>query len=323
MCVICYAPGGTAVPGRKSVETCWKANADGAGFMWTGQDGAVHIRKGYMSFAALLDGLRSVSDDLTAAPVVLHFRIGTQGRRDGTNTHPFPVSSDDGILSAPAVRCTVGLAHNGVIGLTSDWRGKGQHSDTYLFVRDYASLLVRSATWHANAAHVELLGRMASSKLALLSSDGHCELLGSFELNKSDGCWYSNDSYRRRASSALSLFDCWDGDAKGRKGKTTTDARRHLVPRSAASSAVQHSVGLCFDIPGDVMLVEPSTNTLTAASNELLGCDRTGRVWRYLDDGDSGGCAVLLEDGELWDEHCDPWRPSRTATFCAVPVQQT
>lgn len=322
MCVVVFSPQGTALPGDKTLATCFKNNPDGAGLMWADEAaGVVHVRKGLMSISAVRKALRKAGVDWTEAAVVLHFRIGTQGANSAAMTHPFPLSRRDDILQAPASRCSVALAHNGIISLTADWRGgKAKHSDTYLFVRDYAALIVNRVAWHRNPDSVELLGRLAGSKLAVLGADGHCELIGDFQQGP-DGNWYSNDSYRRRAmpTYAASLFE---PPTYGR-GKAVPDAKRTIVPRldAAAKQCIAHSIDVCFDLPGDLVVYDAIADTLASADSACYTADRLGRVWRYDSDGLGGGSARLLPDAELWTEECLHWSPPKDATFVRVPCK--
>ena len=49
-----------------------------------------------------------------------HFRISTQAGVSPEMTHPFPLSNRPARLRKLDLRCRVGVAHNGVIRLTSD-----------------------------------------------------------------------------------------------------------------------------------------------------------------------------------------------------------
>lgn len=190
MCVIMYKPKGVAMPAKAVLRECFFSNPDGSGFMYPA-DGRVVVRKGLMTFDALCHALDKT--DLTDVPLVVHFRIGTQGPNDASNCHPFPVTRNDKALAAKNSKSDVALVHNGIIPLTSQW---GQeHSDTYLFVRDYVTGIIRSVRYWKDLEAVRVLGLLAKSKLAIMGSDGHVELIGAFE--KHAGCYFSNSSYRR------------------------------------------------------------------------------------------------------------------------------
>jgi len=93
---------------------------------------------------------------------------------------------------------SVGVAHNGIIDFTSTYSKKVDYSDTMLFITDYLSLIIDGAGWHTDARRVELVARLASSKLAILDDSGHCELIGDF-INDG-GVYYSNASYKDKVT---------------------------------------------------------------------------------------------------------------------------
>ena len=89
--------------------------------------------------------------------------------------------------------CNIGIAHNGIIQLTSD--GSKDYSDTMKFITDYLALIIQSYDWYKNARTKQLIERlMGSCRLAILDKNGHCELLGSGWV-QDKGCFYSNNSY--------------------------------------------------------------------------------------------------------------------------------
>ena len=67
--------------------------------------------------------------------------------------HPFPVTDDGDTLIRPNSIAEVGIAHNGIISLTSRWNSyksetPEERSDTYYFVKDYATLIVDGIKYH-------------------------------------------------------------------------------------------------------------------------------------------------------------------------------
>ncbi len=194
MCVIAYKPRDARFPSRETLRCCWDGNRDGAGYMLAA-DGKVLIRKGFMDFESLMDALdaeRAKHGD--GHPYVIHFRIQTQGgvRRDCC--HPFPISRDMDDLRLLRCKADIGVAHNGVIALTSEGMGsKATYSDTMSFITDYLSLIVKDTGWHRDRDKVELVDRLCGGRLAILGKDGHCELVGKWI--KDQGIYYSNASY--------------------------------------------------------------------------------------------------------------------------------
>ena len=198
MCIIVYKPEGVDMPSRDTLLNCYRGNSDGAGFMYplVGKD-KIRIRKGFMDFGGLMDSLDRIPD-VKNVPVVIHFRIGTQGLNDKGNTHPFPITSCESTLTSVESVADVALAHNGIIDLTSTYGSVKQEvvrSDTYFFVKDYCTCLCDKPNYYENEKIVEILEKLAGSKLAIMSNDGHVELIGSFIHDDEDFCYYSNTSY--------------------------------------------------------------------------------------------------------------------------------
>jgi hypothetical protein len=213
MCVIAYKPLNVAFPEERILKNCFENNSDGAGFMYT-FNGEVHIQKGYETFESFLSALnkaRNMTGD--KVPYVMHFRIATQGY-EKTMTHPFPLSSKMNNLKKLKVCCNIGVAHNGIIDLTSD--GSHTYSDTMKFITDYLSDIIQSYEWYKNKRTCRLIEKLISgSRLAILDANGHCQLLGK-GWEESKGVYFSNNSYAREpyhwGSKGHWNDDWWDDD---------------------------------------------------------------------------------------------------------------
>jgi len=199
MCIIVYKPLNVAFPKKETLEECFKRNDDGAGYMYTFNN-KVHIRKGFDNFKSFYNSLqKSIKVTGTDVPYVMHFRISTQahGRKDCT--HPFPLSSKMDDLRCLSASCNIGIAHNGIISLTSSspyhygFKEVITYSDTMLFITDYLSLIIKNKNYYKDKNKLTLIERLVESKLAILDSDGHCELIGNFI--EDNGIYYSNSSY--------------------------------------------------------------------------------------------------------------------------------
>lgn len=209
MCIAVYKPMGVDFPVKRVLKRCFYKNPDGAGFM-VANGSAVEIHKGFMGFRSFWKALREAramyGDDKA---YVMHFRISTQGgvRQDGC--HPFPLSRDMQDLRRLHCEADIGIAHNGIISLTTDWgsayssyytskylvRKELDYSDTMKFITEYLSLIIHDTDYYKNDDTLELIGKLAESRLAILDYSGHCELIGS-GWECSDGVWYSNGSYK-------------------------------------------------------------------------------------------------------------------------------
>jgi hypothetical protein len=201
MCIIAYKPLNVAFPEENILKNCFDNNDDGAGFMYT-FGGEVHIHKGYETFEKFMTALnkaRAITGD--KVPYVMHFRIATQGY-EKTMTHPFPLSGNMNSLKKLKSKCNVGVAHNGIIDLTSD--GSKDYSDTMKFITDYLSLIIRGYDWYKDKRTCKLITKMISgSRLAILDKHGNCKLLGEgWEQDK--GVYFSNHTWAYKRWSAKS-----------------------------------------------------------------------------------------------------------------------
>ena len=212
MCIIVYKPMGESCPSWKTLKTCYENNPNGCGFMFAEND-AVHIHKGFMSWRSFKTAFKPYKnrEDL---PIVLHFRITTNGATIPQNTHPFPLTSNVGELKELNIDCNVGIAHNGIISLTSY---ANKISDTMEFIRKYGDCIITSPQWYYNANSGKLLAEVIKSKMLVLSNDGHGEIVGTGWENE-DGIWYSNSTYKSwetryktyRGYSAYDSYDYWN-----------------------------------------------------------------------------------------------------------------
>jgi hypothetical protein len=146
----------------------------------------------YEDFSRALNEARKVTGD--DAPYVMHFRISTQGY-DACCCQPFPLSGKMRKLRRRESKASVGVAHNGILSLTSD--GADNYSDTMKFITDYLVNIIHGLGYHKDRRTVRLIENLiAGSRFAILGSDGFCSRLGKgWVEDKSTGLWYSNNSY--------------------------------------------------------------------------------------------------------------------------------
>lgn len=157
----------------------------------------VHIEKGFMdyySFKYALKQARKITGD--NVPYILHFRISTQGGERKDCTHPYMLSSNMNDLRKLKCDCEIGIAHNGIISLTTSYTKKLDYNDTMQFITDYLSLIIDSKDYYKDKNKITLIERLASgNRFAILDNTGHCELIGNGWIND-NGIWYSNTSYK-------------------------------------------------------------------------------------------------------------------------------
>ena len=106
-------------------------------------------------------------------------------------THPFPLTKDIRKCENLDVICACGIAHNGIIKLTST--GSKRYSDTALFVTQYMAHIVRSKEDLKDPSILRILELLAGSKLAILDREGDITTIGNF-VNCS-GLLFSNYSF--------------------------------------------------------------------------------------------------------------------------------
>lgn len=178
MCVIAVSPAGCRHPSEKDFRLMWDHNPHGAGFMWCEHE-HVYIQKGLMRFDDFMDYIKYYRFT-SADPVVYHFRISTQAGTGPEMTHPFPLSSDPCELLKTSPRpCDIGVAHNGIIRLTSD-PAEEVFSDTALFIQRYMTKIIRSPADLESEETINMIDTLAQSKFALLRNDGQIFTVGKF-----------------------------------------------------------------------------------------------------------------------------------------------
>ena len=213
MCVICVKSTDTLFPSKETLQNCFFNNDDGAGFMYTFQN-KVHIQKGLMTFESFwncLEQARQKTGD--KVPYVMHFRISTQGHHKEC-THPFPLSNKMDNLKKLKGTCSIGIAHNGVLKLTSD--GAKNYSDTMKFITDYLYCIVDGdKQWYKNNNKLKLVERLTeNNRLAILDANGHIITTGKGWIKDKDGCMYSNNSYsyKKQATASYSYSPWYQND---------------------------------------------------------------------------------------------------------------
>ena len=190
MCIICVSPKGVQQPSIATIRTMFRRNPHGAGYMCV-RDGKVFISKGFMNEDAFVDVIR-YERFTPSDPVVYHFRISTQAGVNPEMTHPFPLSRNRSDMKALDLFCRCGVAHNGVIQLTTDPEN-GEYSDTAILVTDYLADLIRKPSDLRNKTMLKLIERLAGSKLAIMDDTGYIATVGKFI--DEYGLLYSNSSY--------------------------------------------------------------------------------------------------------------------------------
>ena len=193
MCVICASPKGTRQPSISEIKAMFMRNPDGAGYM-VARDGTVSIHKGFMDLTEFLNAVKA--EHFTAKDsVVYHFRISTQAGINPSMTHPFPLSNQREVMKALDVHCGCGIAHNGIIRLTSDPNEK-EYSDTAIFIADYLSQIIARPSDLRDPEVLDVIRCLIGSKMAILDASGYIATVGEFF--NDHGLLFSNLYHRNR-----------------------------------------------------------------------------------------------------------------------------
>lgn len=186
MCIAIYKPADKRLS-KELLETCWEANPDGAGFMYT-HNGKLKIKKGFMTF----DRFWASFNNLQHKIAVIHFRFKTHGEADEENTHPFFVSP------------TMGFVHNGIINAVSTVSNK-KMSDTWHFNESILKpLFDLSPDFIDTAAVQELIQHyIGYSKLIFLDDKDNVWIVNEDKGVWDDGVWYSNSGYLARTTTSI------------------------------------------------------------------------------------------------------------------------
>ena len=190
MCIICVSKSGVRQPTVTELNTMFRNNPDGAGYM-VARHGMVSISKGYMDFGEFLNAVRR--EHFTERDsVVYHFRISTQAGVNPEMTHPFPLSNRLERMEKLDTTCRIGVTHNGVIRLTADPDNR-RYSDTALFITQYLRVLIQRWEDLRDRRVLDTVWNLAQSKFAIMDGGGYVATVGEF-LNQ-DGLLFSNASY--------------------------------------------------------------------------------------------------------------------------------
>lgn len=190
MCIICVSKSGVRQPGEATIRAMFLRNPHGAGYM-VARGGRVQIHKGFMNLDDYLRAIRT--EHFTASDsVVYHFRISTQAGVNPEMTHPFPLSNQPARLRRLDLHCRIGVAHNGIIHLTSD-PDNDQYSDTAIFITQYLSRLIRSRADLRDQHLLDEIFQIAQSKFAIMDGGGYVATVGEFVNDR--GLLFSNHTY--------------------------------------------------------------------------------------------------------------------------------
>lgn len=198
MCVIVVKPEGQIIE-DKILKQCFKNNPDGAGIMFP-ENGKVKIQKGFMVYQDFLKFWKTFQkeNDVKKIPIVFHFRIATQGKVNGKNCHPFPLTENEEDLKKESILTNIGITHNGIIPFCTDYSNYSvlidSLSDTQIFIKDYLYSIYKDfPSFYKNKAMRDLIQESTNSKFAIMANNT-VYTIGNF--NSYKGNYFSNESYK-------------------------------------------------------------------------------------------------------------------------------
>lgn len=176
MCIAIVAPKGHKIPDDVLVK-CERSNRDGGGFAYINDKGKVEIRKGFFN----LEDFKKAYDEKYKKfgvnnPMLVHFRIATQGVVAPTNCHPHKIV--DGAL-----------IHNGHFGWARGTR-ESPMSDT----REFVSAVTNNLKYEdAKECVKEIENSIGwSNKVATLHDCGEFLIFNKDRWTEREGIWYSH-----------------------------------------------------------------------------------------------------------------------------------
>ena len=198
MCIIAIKSRGVELPSEEILQNMWRANRDGAGFMYA-KDGAVHIKKGFMTYESFISEIRKLGSggEMRNLPLSMHFRITTHGGTKPENTHPFPVTDSIGVLKKLNSTTKLGMAHNGIIDILP----REGISDTMEYTASQLAPLSRALPkFYKNVDAMKMISNaIGSSRMAFMDAKGEIYTIGNFV--EEGGMRYSNRSFETPKSS--------------------------------------------------------------------------------------------------------------------------
>ena len=231
MCVIAHIPAGGPIPSMSDFAAMWRANPDGAGFMYPSHGRLITV-KGLMSMSAFKEAfahhrlhIAQPGDTGKAeVDVCVHFRIGTHGGHNAEMTHPHLIGPE---------AMNLALCHNGIMRRfteQADPRYGAEKSDSAHFADFLHGLPPR---WWASTRILTLLAEYIgeANKVVIYGKHGMLAILNQHSGALGEGgVWYSNDYWRTRRVTAASVFPL---SIPASRERTTYQGLRRVEPNGS------------------------------------------------------------------------------------------
>ena len=213
MCIAIYKEAGKIIS-KESLLQCYKANPDGAGFLFNNGTELV-IQKGFFTFDSFYEAYQPLEDK----QMLIHFRIKTHGIVKEENCHPFFVNDE------------LGFIHNGVITshgsdpLLSDTRDFNEKILQPL-VEEFGTTIINNPVMQR-----VLEDYIGWSKLVFMNVDGSYKIFNEHKGVWDNDVWYSNSSYKIPVYTPP-VISKWNANTNGKShhySKSEWDAKRGPV----------------------------------------------------------------------------------------------
>jgi hypothetical protein len=162
------------------IRTCADNNPDGMGMAWI-ESGTIKTFKSMKDIDKIISLYQSIRLD-NESPIMLHFRIGTHGKKDVSNVHPFHIGEN------------IVMCHNGIVDTPIL---KPDMSDTF-----HLSLFLSKLKTIENLIDINSIEFLFTetfcgdySKLIFLDNDGRFSIANEDIGHWIGDTWYSNKTY--------------------------------------------------------------------------------------------------------------------------------
>ena len=162
------------------LRNSFNRNPDGAGIAYTVNNKLI-IKKGIFGVEEFILEVRN-AEKVCDNNMLIHCRIGTSGKNDERNTHPFYVNND------------VCLIHNGVLDI--DVPKDSDINDTQIFIKKFMKDIKAKDLMH-NKSIQNLIAETINSrnKFVLLDNKGYYKIINEKAGHWKNNVWFSNSSY--------------------------------------------------------------------------------------------------------------------------------
>lgn len=170
---------------KESFFAYGNSNPDGFGLMWVDENDKLQSFK-TLVLQESYDKYKSVFANYNnKSPILVHFRLGTHGKKDLTNCHPFYVNEN------------LGFIHNGVFNVQKVGSVGDEFSDTYSFNELILKPVGKDAMY--NQTTIDLISDFIGwNKILMIDTDRNYIIYNEGEGDWSDDgkTWYSFKLHR-------------------------------------------------------------------------------------------------------------------------------